>query len=234
MSSGDRDLIAMASADDPIRAALLERFCGRGFVVQACQTWGELVSTARQARLRLILLRDGLEDISAVEAGLRLRWYGIRTPLLLLDRAPTHEQALRTAQLGASALVPADDLDSVFRYAEAMIAREQAAGMSLIRRGPFLVDLAKRHIRVDGTRIALTRSQTRISAFLCLHANTVVRLDELVVEVSGQSPNASSRKAMAQQVFRLRAKLGPWRDCIQTLRGLGYRLDVLRARPAKM
>lgn len=234
MSPIDQDLIAVASADDPIRAALLERFCGRDFIVRACETWGELIAIARQARLRLILLGGKLKDISAVEAGLRLRWYGVRTPLLLLDRAPTAEQTFRAAQLGASALLPADDLDNVFRYADAMIAREQAVGMSSIRRGPFLVDLAKRYIRIDGTRIALTRGQARISAFLCLHANTVVRLDELVVEISGLAPNESSRKAMAQQVFRLRAKLGPWRDCIQTLRGLGYRLDVLRARAAKM
>jgi DNA-binding response OmpR family regulator len=233
MMANTRDQIAVAGSDDPSCAALSDWFSGHGFLVLACKTWCELLVAARHPPLRLILLRDDLDEIPAVEAALRLRWHGVRTPLLLLGQSPTPEQILRAVQLGASALLSADDLSRVFMYAEAMIAREQAAGMSVIRRGPFLVDLVKRSLNVEGTRILLTHGEARIFAFLCRHANAVVRLDELVVEIGGLAPNESSRKAMAQQVFRLRAKLGPWRDSIQTLRGSGYRLDVPRTRSPK-
>ena len=227
MTPALRDQIAVASGDEACRAVLGDWFSARGFVVRTCRSMDEIISATRLPRLRLILLRDDLGDISGTDAGLRIRWHAVRAPLLLLGRRdPTPEQNRRAVEAGASALIAAGDLDRVFLYAESLIAREQAAGNSLIRRGPFLVDPHNRRIDVEGTRIELTGGQARILAFLCVHANTIVRLEELVVEIEGVTPNSSSLKAMAQQVFRLRTRLGRWSDRIHTLRGSGYLLDA--------
>jgi len=220
------DLIVVASGNDERRATLTRWSVGRGLAVCECKTLAELISAVRLPRVRLIVLHDDIGSVSATNASLQVRWHAARAPLLLIASEPTAEEIRHAMDAGASVLVSADDFDRVFMYADALIAREQAPPPPVIRRGPFLLDVQRRCIEVEGSRIRLTHGQAKIFAFLCLHANTIVRTEELVGEIDCLVPNESSLKAMAQQLFRLRKRLGRWGDRIQTLRGSGYVLTV--------
>jgi DNA-binding response OmpR family regulator len=218
--------IAIASTHVETSTSLTRWFDARGFVVRTCQSLAELIRAVRVPRLRLIVLHEDLQGIPAAEAGLRVRWHGVRAPMILLSREFGPEVERRALDAGASSVLAHDDLERIHLHAETLIARARGAPVPVIRRGPFLVDVLNAWFEYDHRRIELTPGQVRILWFLCLNANTLVRLEELVAEVGGAAPNPSSMKAMAQQVMRLRVRLGPLRDCIETTRGAGYRLRV--------
>lgn len=218
--------IAIASAHAETSTSLTRWFDARGFVVRTCQSLADLIRAVRTPRLRLIVLHDDLQGISAAEAGLRVRWHGVRAPLILLSEERGPELERRALAAGVSAVLAHDDFDRIRLHAETLIERARGVPASVIRRGPFLVDVVNAWFEYEHRRIELTQGQARILWFLCLHANTLVRLEELVVEVGGAAPNPSSMKAIAQQVMRLRLRLGPLRDCIETMRGAGYLLRV--------
>lgn len=74
---------------------------------------------------------------------------------------------------------------------------------------------------------ALTRTQFGILSLLARHPGWVFSRDRIVALVQGSDYGVTTR-AVDVQVVNLRKKLGKAADCIETVRGVGYRLRDLR------
>jgi two-component system phosphate regulon response regulator PhoB len=88
------------------------------------------------------------------------------------------------------------------------------------------LDPASREVAVDGVGVALTAREFDLLAFLHAHPRQVFSRAQLLEQVWASSPGWQSEATVTEHVHRLRHKLG--RRFVETVRGVGYRLEVNR------
>ena len=85
-----------------------------------------------------------------------------------------------------------------------------------------LIDPERHRVEVEGRELDLTATEFRLLHHLAANAGKVLSREVLLDKVWGYSYEGYAR-TVDTHVRRLRQKLGSARDCIETLRGLGYR-----------
>jgi two-component system OmpR family response regulator len=101
--------------------------------------------------------------------------------------------------------------------------RHAGSGQALLQVGDVQIDLHARSVQVDGTRVDLTAREWSLLEALTLRAGRIVAKSDLEQLVFGGHSEISSN-ALEVHVSGLRRKLG--RSLIETVRGLGYRIDT--------
>jgi two-component system phosphate regulon response regulator PhoB len=89
--------------------------------------------------------------------------------------------------------------------------------------GPIRVDLEAHRAYVDDAEVTLTALEFKLLATLMARAGRVQSREQLLMDVWGMSSELETR-TVDTHVKRLREKLGPARDLLETVRGVGYRL----------
>jgi len=91
--------------------------------------------------------------------------------------------------------------------------------------GALAVDFDTHRVRVEGVQTELSRSELALLRSLCGRPPRVWTRDELLDSIWGLDAEVDSR-VVDGLVRRLREKLGSAAECIQTVRGVGYRLHI--------
>jgi hypothetical protein len=89
-----------------------------------------------------------------------------------------------------------------------------------------VVDLPRRRLVVDGAPVDLTRQEFDLVAYLARSAGRVVTRDELFAAAWRSQDLSAATRTIDVHVRRVRAKSG-LDGLIATVRGVGYRLNVL-------
>lgn len=100
---------------------------------------------------------------------------------------------------------------------------EQGARLSLLQ-GRLVIDKERHTVTVDGSPIDLTVTEFGILHFIALRPGFVRTRDQIISAVHGRSTVLSSR-TVDVHVTALRRKLGDLGECVETVRGVGYRLS---------
>ena len=98
--------------------------------------------------------------------------------------------------------------------------------MAEIEIGPLRIDTRSSRVTLDGNPVKLTSLEYRLLAYLAHHRGRVVSRTELVEHLYDQDFDRDSN-TIEVFVGRLRKKLDA--NLIQTVRGLGYCLDIPNA-----
>ena len=114
---------------------------------------------------------------------------------------------------------------SCWRRVRALLRRAAGLATSEIEIGALRIDTRASRVTVDGNPVKLTSLEYRLLAYLAHHRGKVVSRTELVEHLYDQDFDRDSN-TIEVFVGRLRKKLDA--DLIQTVRGLGYCLDVAR------
>lgn len=93
----------------------------------------------------------------------------------------------------------------------------------LLKAGPIDIDVSRHVVTVEGYTVDLTALEFRLLVELTRHRGRVVPRQELLERVWQFEPLRETR-TVDTHVKRLREKLGDARRCIETVRGIGYRL----------
>jgi two-component system, OmpR family, phosphate regulon response regulator PhoB len=105
-------------------------------------------------------------------------------------------------------------------------ARQEAGEPSeRIVLGSLVVDRSRHRVTVAGQDVDLTALEFRLLLDLARHPNRVQRRNELLERVWAD-PRGETR-TLDTHVKRLRRKLGHAGSCIETVRGVGYRLRAM-------
>jgi two-component system OmpR family response regulator len=104
----------------------------------------------------------------------------------------------------------------------AVCRRSAGAADARLRAGAVLIDLRARAVFRDDQRVELTAREWALLEALTLRSGRIVLKGELERLVHGFDVEITSN-ALEVHISSLRKKLG--RDVIDTVRGLGYRLD---------
>jgi two-component system phosphate regulon response regulator PhoB len=107
------------------------------------------------------------------------------------------------------------------RHGFAETSKEEAP--EELRAGPLRVSLDYHRVTVDGSEVPLTATEIRLLAHLIRSGGRVQTRTRLLDEVWEDAGDVTER-TVDTFVKRLRAKLGPAGDLIETVRGVGYKL----------
>ena len=86
------------------------------------------------------------------------------------------------------------------------------------------MDLSGRTVTVDGERAALTYKEFELLRLFLSHPGVAFTREQLMSDIWGTDYCGESR-TVYMHIRTLRGKLGPYGDRIETVRGVGYRLE---------
>lgn len=94
----------------------------------------------------------------------------------------------------------------------------------VLKFGGLEINIAARTVTVDGTRVELTPKEYELLFYLIENKNIALSRDKLLSDIWGYDFFGDDR-TIDTHIKNLRNNLGPYRDYIVTLRGVGYKFE---------
>jgi two-component system, OmpR family, response regulator len=165
-----------------------------------------------------------LPDGSGVEWLLARRARGDATPALLLTARDRVNDRISGLDAGADDYLVKPFAPEELAARLRAVSRRSGAGAAQARKvlGDVTVDLSARTASVAGARVELTAREWALLEAMVLRAGRIVPKTELEKLVLGFDSVVASN-ALEVHISALRRKLG--RELIETVRGLGYRVE---------
>lgn len=225
-SHGGRILLATggASIGNAVLRPLLEHGHQATMVHAAADVW-QAVSPVPP---RLLLLQSQLQTESGIELLRQLRAGEGLTELPVMMLGPDSSiEKVSAFELGADdyIVMPPSARELVLRV-RAVLRRTEAppkAPTDTFQVGPLTIDEARHQVRVHQDVVHLTALEFRLLSYLAANLGQACRRERLLSDVWGMAPGSVDR-AVDTTVKRLRKKLDPAGNVIETVRSIGYRL----------
>ena len=171
-----------------------------------------------------VVLDIGLPKKDGVSILTEWRKAGHVMPVLILTARDRWSDKVQGFDAGADDYVAKPfHMEEVLARLRALMRRAAGHATNELACGPVRVDTKAARVTVDGNSIKVTSHEYRLLAYLMHHTGRIVSRTELVEHLYDQDFDRDSN-TIEVFVGRLRKKLGV--DVIETVRGLGYRLDA--------
>ncbi len=241
-------MIYYVEDDDSIRELVVYTLRSTGFEAEGYPNGRDFFDAMREKKPELVLLdimlpdEDGLDILKKIRG--RESWRKI--PVILLTARGDEYDKVKGLDAGADDYItkPFGVMELVARV-RALLRRtqegthpgrertEQPPGAGETRTGilrcaPIEMDIRRHTVNVGEESIALTRKEFELLQFLLENQEMVVSRDSLLESVWGYDFDGETR-TVDVHVRTLRQKLGAGGACIETVRGVGYRLNALDA-----
>ncbi len=181
---------------------------------------------AQTERYDAVVLDLGLPKIDGLTLLRRWRDAGIAVPVLVLTARGSWHEKVQGIDGGADDYVSKPfRLEEVLARLRALIRRATGQVAPELHSGGVALDPRGARVTLDGEPVKLTSHEFRVLSYLMHHRGRVVSQSELTEHIYAQSADRDSNTV---EVFiaRLRRKLGA--SVIETVRGLGYRMEADR------
>ncbi len=169
-----------------------------------------------------IVLDLGLPKVDGLTVLRRWRDSGLATPVLVLTARGSWHEKVQGIDSGADDYVSKPfRIEEVLARLRALIRRASGQLTAELRCGALVLDVRTARVSVNGAPVRLTAHELRVLSYLMHHRERVVPQRELVEHIYAHDADRDSNTV---EVFiaRLRRKLGA--SCIETVRGMGYRI----------
>ena len=173
-----------------------------------------------------VVLDLGLPKIDGLTLLRRWREAGLSMPVLVLTARASWHEKVQGIDGGADDYVAKPfRMEEVLARLRALIRRASGQVSAELRSGGVALDPRAAKVTVNGAPVKLTSHEFRVLSYLMHHRGRVVSQGELTNHIYSQSFDRDSNTV---EVFiaRLRRKLGA--SFIETVRGLGYRIEADR------
>lgn len=148
-------------------------------------------------------------------------------PVIMLTARGQTEDKIQGLELGADDYMtkPFSPKELVLRVKNLLKrSGHKESGAELVC-GPFRFIKNAMLFYVEGKRCDLTVTEFKLMIYLCERKNVAQDRHDLLKDVLGYSGNVHSR-TLDTHMKRLRPKLGKYSNCLETMRGVGYRVKV--------
>ncbi len=216
--------------DEPDIVALVAYHLAKaGYRVSTAGDGAQAIAAAREERPALVVLDLMLPGISGFEILEQLREHEETrdVAVLMLTARKEEPDRIRGLALGADDYLtkPFSAQELVLRV-KAILRRTGAAGTTpgdVLSIGPIQIDRSAHRVAVDGHDVDLTPTEYKLLVILAERRGRVQARASLLESVWEAAPDIQTR-TVDMHIQRLRTKLGPAGDLIETVRGFGYRL----------
>ena len=201
-----------------------------GYEVHTAGDGPEAIQRIRDLRPRMVVLdvmlpgMTGFDVLSAIRANSETQ----ELPVLMLTALRDDEDRIRGLSLGVDDYVtkPLNPEEIVLRVNA--ILRRAGSGSTetkVLNAGRISINLLSQRVSIDGKAIDLTPTEYRLLVLLVQQQGRTIGRTQLLADVWAAVPDMQTR-TVDVHVQRLRSKLGPIGESVETIRGVGYRLRI--------
>jgi two-component system response regulator RegX3 len=224
--------ILIIDDDDVVQTVARASLERDGYVVHSASDGGEGLSLSAARGPALIVLDLGLPDMAGETVLQEVRRRS-QVPILVLSAKGRMEERVKGLGLGADDYLPKpfSPLELVARV-KALLRRTGgepvARDLLAFDGGRLEIDTVRHEVRVDGLPRDVTRSEFELLLVLARYPGRVYSRGEIAYRLRGDDFDGDER-VMDVHVRNLRRKIeaDPARPrCVETVRGVGYRMGV--------
>ncbi len=188
------------------------------------------IAAARDERPALVVLDLMLPEVDGLEVCKILRRDASTAsiPILMLTAKAAEMDRVIGLELGADDYVtkPFSPRELVLRIKKLLARVKQAdEPVAQLRFGPLAIDVPRHTVSVGGAEIALTATEFKLLEILARRRGRVQTRERLLQDVWGYENPIDSR-TVDTHMRRLREKIGPAAEFLETIRGVGYRFKA--------
>lgn len=222
-------MIYLLEDDDSIRKLVVYTLCSQGFEAEGFDRPSAFLTAVERSVPDLVLLDIMLpeEDGLSILRKLRAKPALSKLPIIMMTAKDTEYDKVVGLDTGADDYIakPFGMMELVARVRAVLRRTDSVHTQSEFQFGPLYVCPAKHLVRVDGKDITLTLKEFELLSTLLENEGIVLTRDALLNQVWGYEFTGESR-TVDVHVRTLRQKLGAAGNCIETVRGVGYKIGA--------
>jgi two-component system OmpR family response regulator len=218
--------ILLVEDDVPLAEAVCSYLRAKAFVVDNVVSLEEARAAIAGAQYAAVLLDLHLQDGDGLTLLPALRALREQPMVIVLTARDQVSDRIRGLDAGADDyLIKPYDPGELLARLRAVERRKSGSETPVLAFGNLEIDLARDLVKKSGVPVILTQKEWALLRVMASKPERIHTREALQDALYGFDDEADSN-TLEVFVSRLRRKLG--RDCIQTLRGLGYRLTAAR------
>ncbi|MFN0063326.1 MAG: response regulator [Myxococcaceae bacterium] len=220
--------ILIVEDEEDLANLLRYNFNTEGFETEACSTAATAIEKAENFRPDVVLLdlmlpdKPGSEVIRRIRESRNLR----RTAVVMVSAKGQESDRLQGFELGADDYVvkPFSVRELILRVKAVMRRMDSdSQGGKPLEVASIRLDPSRHEVKVSGAEVLLTALEFRLLKTLLERRGKVQTREVLLSDVWGIQADITTR-TVDTHIKRLREKLGPEGEIIETVRGVGYKL----------
>lgn len=216
--------ILVVDDEEKIREVLREYSEFEGHTVTEAVDGMQAVMLVRENDYDLILMdimMPKLDGFSAVKEIKKIK----DIPVIMLSARVEEYDKLFGFEIGVDDYVtkPFSPKEIMARIS-AVLRRGKSTSKKFVSDG-LEIDIAGRSVYVDGKKVDMTPKEYELLFYLVNNEGIAISREKLLTDVWGYDFYGDDR-TVDTHIKMLRASLGPYRDKIVTLRGLGYKIEL--------
>jgi len=221
-------VIYLVEDDNSIRELVIYTLQTTGFQAKGFSCAREFWEALKKETPSLVLLDIMLPDEDGLSVLKKLRDlnHTARLPVIMLTAKGTEYDKVIGLDGGADDYIskPFGMMELVSRV-KAMLRRTEPEKKARVRQvGPIILDMGKHTVKVNDTFVTLTYKEFELLSYLMENEGIVLTRDQLLSKIWGYDFDGESR-TVDVHIRTLRQKIGAASDCIETIRGVGYKME---------
>ena len=199
-----------------------------GYRVLKAASGGAGLEAFRHHRPRLVVLDVGLPDVDGLELCKQIRQTS-RVPIIFLTARDGEVDRVLGLELGADDYLtkPFSPAELVARVKAVLRRTDGAPAPEVVQAGRVTIDAGRREVRIGETPVELTTKEFDLLKFLAARPGLAMSRQQILDGVWGYDWFGDAR-TVDVHIAQVRKKLGD-ALVIDTVRGIGYRLESSRA-----
>jgi DNA-binding response OmpR family regulator len=196
----------------------------RGYATKLCEDGASATAIASDSDFDLVILDLGLPDIDGLSVLREIRRRGEHMPVIVLTARDDLNDKVEGLDAGATDYVTKPfKLEELLARVRVQLRDDRGGDPTVFESGGVTLDVRTRKAMAHGAVVDLTaREFTMLETFM-RHSGQVLSREQLLAHVWGYDYDPGSN-VVEVYVSYLRRKLGE--DTIETVRGMGYRLEA--------
>ena len=214
--------------DDADIAALIAHYLEKaGHRIDRLTSGSEVLPRLRKLPADLVILDlmlPGMDGLLVCQA-MRADSATASIPIIMLTARGEESDRVAGLEIGADDYVtkPFSPKELTARVAALLRRAGRNAPSGPLTYGPISIDVEKHNVLLDGEEVRLTAKEFLLLQYLLQHKGRVLSRDLLLSDVWGYQYTGGTR-TVDVHIRRLREKLPPLSDAIETIKQFGYKL----------
>lgn len=223
-------MIFLVEDDNSIRELVIYTLQSTGIPAAGFACAKDFWDVMKSSTPTLVLLDIMLPDEDGLTILKKLRTSSVteKVPVIMLTAKGTEYDKVIGLDSGADDYIPKPFgmMELVSRVKAVLRRTEPERRASMYHVGPVRVDIGKHAVTVDGQQVTLTFKEFELLCYLMENEGIVLTRDQLLSKIWGYDFDGETR-TVDVHIRTLRQKLGLGGNYIETIRGVGYKMEEI-------